>query len=110
MAAPSILTSALSPPPDATTLAPSVVNRAWKAARDFEAMAVSELLRPMFETVAKAPAPFSGGEAEEAWQPMLVDAIGKSIAAGGGLGIAVPVFHEMLRAQEARAATQETVP
>ena len=33
---------------------------------------------------------------------MFIDAIGKSLAAHGGIGIARPVFAEMLRAQEAR--------
>jgi Rod binding domain-containing protein len=43
---------------------------------------------------------FGGGEAEEAWRPMLVDAIGKQMAANGGIGLAVPVFNALLRAQE----------
>ena len=43
---------------------------------------------------------FGGGEAEAAWRPMLVDAIGRQMAAHGGIGLAVPVFNAMLRAQE----------
>jgi hypothetical protein len=31
---------------------------------------------------------------------MLVDAIGRQMAAHGGIGLAVPVFNAMLRAQE----------
>ena len=38
--------------------------------------------------------------AEATWRPMLVDAIGKQMAAHGGIGLAVPVFNAMLQAQE----------
>ena len=63
-------------------------------------MAIGQLLQPMFETVDTAHAAFGGGEGEAAWRPMLVDAIGKQMAAHGGIGLAVPVFNAMLRAQE----------
>jgi len=74
----------------------------WQTARDFEAMAIGQLLQPMFTTVDLAHSAFGGGAAEAAWQPMLVDAIGKQMAAHGGIGLATPVFNAMLRAQEAR--------
>ena len=35
--------------------------------------------------------------AEATWRPMLVDAIGKQMAAHGGIGLAVPVFNAMLQ-------------
>jgi Rod binding domain-containing protein len=63
-------------------------------------MAIGQLLQPMFETVDTAHAAFGGGEGEQVWRPMLVDAIGKQMAANGGIGLAVPVFNAMLRAQE----------
>ena len=63
-------------------------------------MAIGQLLAPMFETVDTAHSAFGGGAAEAAWRPMMVDAIGKQIAAHGGLGLAAPVFAAMLRAQE----------
>ena len=56
----------------------------------------------MFNTVDIAHSMFGGGEAEETWRPMLVDAIGKQMAAQGGIGLAAPVFNVMLRAQEAK--------
>ena len=74
----------------------------WQAACNFEAMAVGQMLQPMFSTVDLAHSAFGGGAAEAAWQPMLVDAIGKQMAAHGGIGLATPVFNAMLRAQEAR--------
>jgi Rod binding domain-containing protein len=74
--------------------------RLWQTARDFEAMAIGQLLQPMFETVDIEHAAFSGGEAEAAWRPMLVDAIGKQMAAHGGIGFASVVFKTLLLAQE----------
>jgi Rod binding domain-containing protein len=45
-----------------------------------------------------------GGAGESTWQPMLVDAMAKRIAAAGGLGLAQPVLREMLRMQANREA------
>ena len=86
--------------PAAGTLPPAQTAKLWQAARDFEAMAIGQLLQPMFDTVDTAHGAFGGGEAEAAWRPMLVDAIGKEMAAHGGIGLAVPVFNIMLRKQE----------
>ena len=80
----------------------SPATRLWHAAQDFEAMALGQLLSPMFATIDVAHSPFGGGEAEAMWQPMLVDAIAKQTAASGGLGLAPQVFTAMLRAQEGR--------
>jgi peptidoglycan hydrolase FlgJ len=86
--------------PVTSSLPPEPTARFWKAAQDFEAMAIGQLLQPMFETIDTAHSFFGGGAGEEAWRPMLVDAIGKQMAANGGIGLAVPVFNAMLRAQE----------
>jgi peptidoglycan hydrolase FlgJ len=84
-----------SPPMDSAKL--------WKAARDFEAMALGEFLKPMFDAVDSKSNLFSGGDAEKTWKPMLVDEIGKQIAAHGGLGIAGPIHDAMLRMQEGKS-------
>lgn len=89
-------------PPNASTLAPEKVAKLWQSAQEFEAMAIGQLLQPMFNTVDSAHSAFGGGEAESAWRPMLVDAIGKQMASHGGLGLAASVFDAMLRAQEAK--------
>ena len=86
-------------PPD---MPPAQAEKLWHAAQDFEAMALGELLSPMFQTIDVAHAPFGGGEAEAMWQPMLVDAIAKQTAAHGGLGLAPQVFAAMLHAQEGK--------
>lgn len=94
------LESALVASASASTLPPAQTAKLWKAAHDFEAMAIGQLLRPMFDTVDSAHGVFGGGDGEAAWRPMLVDAIGKQMAAHGGLGLATPVFNAMLQAQE----------
>ena len=76
--------------------------KVWKAAHDFEAMALGAFLKPMFETVDSKKNLFSGGEAEKTWKPMMVDEIAKQISAAGGLGLAGPVHDEMLRMQEGK--------
>jgi peptidoglycan hydrolase FlgJ len=73
-----------------------------KAAQDFEAMAIGQLLQPMFDTVNTAKSAFGGGEGEEAWKPMFVQEIAKQIAAHGGLGLAKSVYDAMLRMQEGK--------
>ena len=86
--------------PAAGTMPPEQTAKLWQAARNFEAMAIGQMLQPMFDTVDVKHAAFGGGEAEETWRPMLVDAIGKQMAANGGIGLAVPVFNALLHAQE----------
>lgn len=81
--------------------------KAWKTAQDFEAMVLGQLVAPMFATVATSKGMFGGGAAEEQWKPMLSQEIGKHVAKGGGLGLAVPVYHQMLRAQEAADAAKQ---
>lgn len=83
-------------------LPPQQVARIQKSAQDFEAMALGQMLAPMFETVDASKGPFGGGSGEEAWKPMMVSELGKQMAKGGGLGLARPVMEQMLRMQEAR--------
>jgi len=94
------------PAPDPpSSLPPAQIAKLHQAAQDFEAMALGQLLAPMFNTVDTAHSAFGGGEAEATVKPLLVDAIAKHIAAHGGLGLAAPVFASMLRTQEAANAT-----
>ena len=84
----------------ARQLSPEQVQRTRKSAQDFEAMALGELLQPMFKTVDNSKGLFGGKAAEAAWTPMLVDEMAKMLAKRGGIGIADSVFKEMLRIQE----------
>ena len=86
-----------------TSLPPDQVQKAWKAAQDFEGMALNEFLKPMFDTVDLSASPMGGGDGEAQWKPMLIDAMAKKIAHAGGLGIAQPVFRQMIQMQEARS-------
>jgi flagellar protein FlgJ len=84
------------------TLPPEQVEKIRRSAQEFEAMAIGQLLQPMFKTVGASKGLFGGGKAEEAWKPMMVDEMAKVLAKGGGIGIASAVFNEMLRIQEAK--------
>jgi Rod binding domain-containing protein len=74
--------------------------KAWKAAQDFEAMTLGELLAPMFETVKSSEGIFGGGSGEETWKPMMTQELAKGIARNGGLGLAAPIYRQMLQMQE----------
>lgn len=86
------------PPPN--DLPPAQAAKLWKAATEFEAMTLGELLAPMFDTVDTSRGPFGGGDGEAAWRPMLIREIGKQMEAQGGIGLAAPVFEALLRKQE----------
>jgi Rod binding domain-containing protein len=62
-----------------------------KQAQDFEAMAISQMLKPMFDTVDAPDALFGGSPAEKTWQPFLLSAIAKQMEANGGLGLATQI-------------------
>ncbi len=69
-------------------------------AKDFEAMFVSEMIKPMFEGLDTAP-PFGGGKTEDVFRGMMLQEYGKMIAETGQLGIADVVKAEMIKLQEA---------
>ena len=87
----------------ATSLPPAQAAKITQSAQGFEAMALSQLLAPMFDTVDSSKGLFGGGEAEAQWKPMLTAELAKHVAAHGGLGLARPVMQQMLRLQEAAA-------
>lgn len=70
-----------------------------ESAQDFEAFFLSQMLKPMFDTV-KTDETFGGGEGEEMWKSMMVDEYAKQIAKKGGVGIAEQVMQVMIQAQE----------
>jgi len=77
------------------------VARIAQAARDFEAMALGQMLQPMFDAVETSTSLFGGGPGEAAFRPMMVSEIARHMASHGGLGLARPVMAQMLRMQEA---------
>jgi len=93
----------------ASDLSSAQLARISQAARDFEAMVLGQFLQPMFQTVDLSRSPLGGGAAEQMWGPMLVNEVARKIVDQGGLGLARPVFMQMLRMQEA-AAGKENAP
>ena len=85
------------------TLSPAQRQKIAASAQQFEALALGQLLAPMFDTVDTSKGLFGGGDGEAAWKPMMVSELAKSIAASGGLGLAKPIMQQMLRLQEAKS-------
>ena len=109
MPLPAIAAAALAPAIGSTLGA--VPARIAKAAQEFEGMALTQLLQPMFEGVDSSKGPFGGGEGEAAWKPMMTAELAKHMAAHGGLGLARPVMQHMIRMQEAaQDAAPGTIP
>ena len=86
--------------PPGATLPPEARQRIAAAAQQFESLALTELLTPIFNTVDGSKGPFGGGDGEAQWKPMLVGELAKHIASHGGIGLARPVMDQMLRIQE----------
>lgn len=75
------------------------IEKISRAAEDFEAVFVSEMMKPMFEGIS-TEAPFGGGKGEEIFRGMLLGEYGKSMAKTSSFGIADAVKREMLKLQE----------
>ena len=71
-----------------------------KAAKDFEAMAIGQMLEPMFATVDTAKGLLGGGTGEENFKPMLITEMAKQVEQHGGLGLANSIYAQMLKMQE----------
>lgn len=72
-----------------------------KTAQEFEAVFISEMLRPMFQNI-EAEAPFGGSSGEKMYRDMQIDEYGKAIAKNGGIGLADQVVREMIKMQESK--------
>ncbi len=74
-------------------------SEARKAAEEFEAIFIAQMMAPMFNTVP-TDGTFGGGHSEMIFRSMQIEEFGKEISRGGGIGIADNVLREILRAQE----------
>ena len=72
------------------------------AARDFEAVFISQMFEQMWSGV-KTDGPGGGGTGEGIFRSMMIQDIGRQIAAQGGMGLADSVKREMLAMQEVKA-------
>ncbi|MCK6418094.1 MAG: rod-binding protein [Alphaproteobacteria bacterium] len=81
------------------------------AARDFEAMFIAEMMKPLFEGIS-VDAPFGGGKGEEVFRGMLLQEYGKIVASRGGFGLAEPVRAQMILMQgmKNKAPTPSMIP
>ena len=73
-----------------------------KAAKEFEAMFVSEMIGHMFNSIETDPV-FGGGHGEDMFRSMMTQEYGKMMSHNGtGIGIAKHVKEALLKMQEAR--------
>ena len=79
---------------------PEVNPKVMKAAQDFKAMTIGQLLQPMFDTVDQSQGLFGGGAGEANFKPMLVTEMAKQVESHGGFGLAEGIYQQMLKMQE----------
>ena len=72
-------------------------------AREFEAVFLSEMLKPMFEGV-EVNETFGGGKGEEIFRSMMIDEYGKNIASKNITGIQTQVMNKLIDLQAQRTA------
>ena len=72
---------------------------AKKAAQDFEAVFIAQLLGQMFEGIP-TNGMFGGGQGEAIFRSLMMDQYGKEIASQGGIGLATTVTRQLLSMQE----------
>lgn len=73
---------------DLTKIKAATPEQAKKLGQDFEAMFLTEMMRPMFEGVSKPNSLFGGGHGEEVYGSMMVQQYANAFAKHGGIGIA----------------------
>ena len=71
-----------------------------KAAQDFEAVFLSQMLQHMFSDIDMNPMTDQDGPGEDIYKSMLIDEYGKILTRAGGIGVADHVKREMLKTQE----------
>jgi peptidoglycan hydrolase FlgJ len=77
-----------------------------RAAEEFEAVFLAEMLAPMFEGL-ETDGLGGGGMGEQIFRPMLVERYAESISRSGGVGIADSIVRELMRLQEAQVVDPE---
>lgn len=72
---------------------------ARKVGREFEAMFLTQMLQPMFDTIEPDPI-FGGGYGEQVFRSLQVEQFAKAVTRAGGIGLADSLAREMMRLQE----------
>ena len=83
---------------NASAISDKDMERINKTAEDFEAVFVTEMLRPMMNMVKVDPE-FGGGKGEEVFRDFTLNEYGKKMASQGGFGIATHVKDQLIRMQ-----------
>lgn len=78
---------------------PQNIEKVDKAAKEFEAVFISQMLGHMFEGI-ETDSMFGGGQAEQVYRGMQIEEYGKIITEAGGIGLADSVRSEMIKMQE----------
>ncbi|ESR26769.1 rod-binding protein [Lutibaculum baratangense] len=86
-------------PPIPSSITPSELARARKAAEEFESVFLNTMVAEMF-TDLPTDGPFGGGQAEETYRSMLIEEYAKEMAAAGGIGLADSVLRDIIALQE----------
>lgn len=73
-----------------------------KVGTDFENMVISQMLKPMFDGLS-TDGMFGGGEGEEAFRSVYLDALAGQVVKSGGVGISAQVQKQLLALQEAHS-------
>lgn len=80
--------------------APMAGEEVRRAAEEFEAVFISQMMAPMFKGL-ETDELFGGGPGEDIYRSVLIEEYGKSIARAGGIGLSDAIQREILRLQEA---------
>ena len=70
-----------------------------QAAEEFEAVFLSQMLTPMFESL-ETDGLFGGGSGERMYRSLMVEEYGKALSRSGGVGIADAVARQIIASQE----------
>ena len=88
-------------------IAPKLEQKIDASAQEFEAVFLSEMIKPMFEGI-ETEGLFGGGKAEEVFRGILIQEYGKKIAAAGGIGLSSQLKSELLQMQGMASANNGT--
>lgn len=91
----------------ATPLAQNAANGAMtrvdKAARDFEAVFIAQMIAPLFASV-ETPEIVGGGKSEQFFRSLMQEAYAKAMAERGGFGVADQVKAALIDLQAGKAS------
>tara|TARA_B100001778_G_C18241264_1_gene473559 strand:+ start:216 stop:578 length:363 start_codon:yes stop_codon:yes gene_type:complete len=82
----------------ARVLDSSTLKRIDESAKEFEAIFISEMIKPMFEGL-ETDGMFGGGQGEEIFRNLMFQEFGNNIANNNGVGIADHVKEQLIRIQ-----------